>query len=54
MVGLRPIALARRLAMRAPAIEPATTMEVTHSVCLVVRSKSFVMKSSAPEMLPRS
>jgi hypothetical protein len=54
IVGLRPSALARRLAASAPAIDPATTIVATHSVCFVLRSKSSVMKSSAPEMLPRS
>jgi hypothetical protein len=54
IVRLRPIAFASRLASSAPAIDPATTMLVTHSVCFVVRSNSLVMNRSAPEMFPRS
>src|ERR1700750_539121 len=42
IVGLRPMALARRRADSAPQIEPATTIVATHSVCFVERSNSLV------------
>jgi hypothetical protein len=44
----------RVLATPLSTAKPATTIVATHSVCFVERPKSLVMKSSAPEMAPRS
>ena len=51
---LRPNAFATAPPITAPVTSPTTTAVVTSSSCLVDRSNSSLMNSSAPAMFDRS